>query len=158
MAGSSPARTTEAGAPAPPMSPNRERAHGPRSCKLELRRSVRAERAAFGWNRLCEERSDEAIQRTWAPYVPWIAASAFGLLAMTIPREGGALLAGGGLAEFRALLYRARLLLPTTNRGTAIAATRSPMAIKPAGVARAVASSDTEFPIRNRTVARISSG
>jgi hypothetical protein len=27
-------------------------------------------RAAFGWNRHCEERSDEAIQRTWAPYVP----------------------------------------------------------------------------------------
>src|SRR5580704_9716006 len=27
-------------------------------------------RAAFGWNRHCEERSDEAIQRTWAPCVP----------------------------------------------------------------------------------------
>src|SRR5580704_17783744 len=27
-------------------------------------------RAAFGWNRHCEERSDEAIQRTCAPCVP----------------------------------------------------------------------------------------
>ena len=32
------------------------------------------EPSALGWNRHCEERSDEAIQRTWMPYVPWIAS------------------------------------------------------------------------------------
>jgi hypothetical protein len=39
------------------------------------------ERAAFGWNRHCEERSDEAIQRTWARYGP---LDCFASLAMTI--------------------------------------------------------------------------
>ena len=41
----------------------------------------RLERAAFGWNRHCEERSDEAIQRTCAPHVP---LDCFASLAMTI--------------------------------------------------------------------------
>jgi hypothetical protein len=36
---------------------------------------------AFGWNRHCEKRSDEAIQRTWAPYVP---LDCFASLAMMI--------------------------------------------------------------------------
>jgi hypothetical protein len=38
-------------------------------------------RAAFAWNRHCEERSDEAIQRTCARYVP---LDCFASLAMTM--------------------------------------------------------------------------
>jgi hypothetical protein len=57
-----------------------------------------------------------------------------------------------------ALSYRARFLLPAINSGAAIAVTSSPNVINPAGVARAVASIDTQFPIRNRTVPRFSSG
>jgi hypothetical protein len=38
-----------------------------------VNRSLR--RVVFGWNRHREEQSDAAIQRTWAPYAPWIASS-----------------------------------------------------------------------------------